>query len=910
MVAAEPLLQTSSSSDGVVTHRTVYLCPSDRSARAFHASLAANEIAPPDCLDIERFCRELWQRGQLFGLNTDAREIVDATVSAALWRRVVAEETDLSDRETGRVAALAGDAWTLAHRYAMPINNLASLTTGNDNLALFARCALRMQTLLKRQGGITQPELASQLIAVLEQLHALLPASVVLTPAFTSYPSQAHLLSALAQRGVKLESCGAPNGKYAPPIGYRFADAAQEMHAAIAWATNLVRESNGGGQGTVAIVVPDLSSCRNVWLAALREHLNPDEWWLSPETDRDHFNLSVGPRLDEYPHIASLLTILRATQTEVDSELIAQALVHPRWGRSVASISRLEAYQWRLLERGMDRSTLADWFEALPTAVASVMAQALSREGSERRAERSAHAKTISDTIRALTEHAMIAQSDLFQLDQAWASAVQGWIKSDRWLPAITWRQALGEIAQLANQQSFQPKAGKARVQVMGMLESAGVPFDAAWVTGFTDQVLPEPFKPHPMLPRAWQSTHQVGLGSRDEIRRRANALWSNWNVLSGSLCVSFASESEAGAQRISPLAAALSIEDCTASVTTARELTDRMRSMHADEVLPVAADGAASKPRPLSAGDIERQAHCPRKAAAALMRLREWPEHVVGISPRVRGTLVHEVMAAIGDARMRGVNIGAGEPDVDALRAVAAEAFAHAALIEARKRPRIPAAVWDIERARLLPLIDRVLALDAARNGFRVIAVEEEIEATLFDAAFKLRVDRVDDFAAAAADSDRFGVVFDYKTGSVARADWFAENSSGRLAAPQLPLYLFALHATLPPDAPRMGAIGYIVISDDDVKFVGLGADPALATKKSTKDEPDWFDLTTTWKEQLGQLVTEIQTGVAEVAPLKGRATCRHCGYAGFCREPWSLSGSGVAISDADSGEEEGRAS
>ena len=447
----------------------------------------------------------------------------------------------------------------------------------------------------------------------------------------------------------------------------------------------------------------------------------------------------------------------------------------------------------------------------------------------------------------------------------------------------------------------------------MGVLESAGVPFAAAWITGFTDRVLPESFKPHPMLPRAWQSTRHVGLGSRDEIRRRAIALWSNWNALSGSLCVSYAAESEAGSQRISPLAAALAIENHTASVTDTPEPTDRMRSIHGDEVLPVAADGAASKPRPLSAGDIERQAHCPRKAAAALLRLREWPEHVVGISPRVRGTLVHEVMAAIGDARMRdrvNVGVGAGEPDVDALRAVAADAFTHAALVAARKRPRIPAAVWDVERARLLPLIDRVLELDAARNGFRLIAVEEEIKTTLFASAFKLRVDRVDDFTAAAADSDRFGVVFDYKTGSVARADWFAENSSGRLAAPQLPLYLFALHAILPPDAPRMGAIGYIVISDDDVKFVGLGADPAFAAKKSTRDEPDWFDLTTAWKEQLGQLVTEIQTGVAEVAPLKGRATCRHCAYAGFCREPWSLSGSGVAMSDAEVGEEEGRAS
>ena len=141
--------------------------------------------------------------------------------------------------------------------------------------------------------------------------------------------------------------------------------------------------------------------------------------------------------------------------------------------------------------------------------------------------------------------------------------------------------------------------------------------------------------------------------------------------------------------------------------------------------------------------------------------------------------------------------------------------------------------------------------------------------------------------------------MVIDYKTGHAARSDWFAENTSDRLAAPQLPLYLFALHAIMPAAAPRMGALGYIIISDDDVKFVGLGADPAFSTKKTAKDEPEWFDLTMQWKDQLTQLVNEVQAGVAEVAPLKGRATCRNCRLNAFCREPWSLSGSGAVESD-----------
>ena len=877
-----------------MTARSLYLCPSDRAARAFQASLAASSIAPSDCVDIERFCRELWQRGQLFGLIDDSRELVDASASDALWKHVVSEEGNLTAAEIARIAALASDAWALSHRYDFPMASLKSLVNGNDNLALFARCALRMQSLLKQRRGITPPELASTLIPMLASTRSLLPARIVLTPAFAANATHTRLLNAMTQLGVDVELWQPSENREPTVTALRYADEKQEMQAAIAWAATTVSAANMR-LGHIAIVVPELSSKRAIWLAALREQLNPDQWWLNPETDRDQFNLSVGLPLAEYPYIACLAIVLRAVHSEVETEVMAQALSHPRWGRSSAALKRIEQRQWQLLERGIDQCTLADWLEALPQAVLSCVAL---QEKHDARAPRSMRAASLTDAVRALTEHAMIAQSDLFQLDEAWTEAIKSWKQLDRWLPPVTWRQAISEISQSASERTFQPKAGPARIQVMGLLESAGVPFAAAWIVGFTDRVLPEPFKPNPMLSLAWQMAHHVGLGSRDEVRRRANALWANWGALTGSLHVSYAADAEPGAQHASALAAALPFEDCTATQVPAAPHPHRTPCSIHDEALPTQHVADAASP-PLASSDVERQAHCPRKAAASFLRLREWPEHVVGISPRARGTLVHEVMAAVGEARMRGILDGVGEPSIDALRQVADDAFTRAASIESLKRTRIPVAVWDIERARLLPLIEQVLALDAARDGFRVVNVEEDVTALLFNAAFKLRVDRVDDFAAAVAEDEQFGVVLDYKTGAVARADWFAENSSGRLAAPQLPLYLFALHAVMPPDAPRIGALGYIVISDDDVKFIGLGADASLATKKPSKEEPEWFDLTMEWKDQIAALVDEIQHGVADVAPLKGRTTCRNCRVASFCREPWSLSGSGAAEPD-----------
>ena len=309
-----------------MTARSLYVCPSDRSARAFHASLAASSIAPSDCVDVERFCRELWQRGQLFGLIDDSRELMDASASDALWKHVVSEEGNLTAAEIARIATLVSEAWALAYRYAFPMASLKSLVNGNDNLALFARCALRMQSLLKQRRGITPPELASTMIPMLATMRSLLPEHIVLTPAFAANASHTQLLKALAQLGVDVAIWQPSENREPTVTARRYADEKQEMHAAIAWAATTVSAANMR-LGHIAIVVPELSSKRAVWLAALRDQLNPDQWWLNPETDRDQFNLSVGSPLGEYPHIGCLTIVLRAVHTEVDTEVLAQALI-------------------------------------------------------------------------------------------------------------------------------------------------------------------------------------------------------------------------------------------------------------------------------------------------------------------------------------------------------------------------------------------------------------------------------------------------------------------------------------------------------------------------------------------------------------------------------------------------------
>ena len=286
-------------------------------------------------------------------------------------------------------------------------------------------------------------------------------------------------------------------------------------------------------------------------------------------------------------------------------------------------------------------------------------------------------------------------------------------------------------------------------------------------------------------------------------------------------------------------------------------------------------------------------------RAAASRLGLKEWPEHAVGIPARVRGTLVHAVLAAVGVARMRAHEAAQSSPADDALLETARDALDIGIKEQSATRFRVAPMVWQIERSRVMALVEKVLQLERTRAGFAVVAVESDTKARVFEQDFRVRVDRVDQLV-----NDDHGrtirVVFDYKTGKATRSDWFAESTSGRLAAPQLPLYALILSQSTA--AAPVRALGYIVVGDDEEpKFVGVGEDKTIGASRGAKNDASWETLTTGWNDQLEHLVTEVQEGVAEVAPLKGQGTCRYCSFGSFCREPWSLANARADVAEFD---------
>ena len=69
---------------------------------------------------------------------------------------------------------------------------------------------------------------------------------------------------------------------------------------------------------------------------------------------------------------------------------------------------------------------------------------------------------------------------------------------------AVSFTEALGHLQRL----SYRPFAAQNRrfpLQILGLLEAAGQPFDALWVMGMDGRNWPPPAQPNPLLPIALQ---------------------------------------------------------------------------------------------------------------------------------------------------------------------------------------------------------------------------------------------------------------------------------------------------------------------------------------------------------------------------------------------------------------------
>ncbi len=100
--------------------------------------------------------------------------------------------------------------------------------------------------------------------------------------------------------------------------------------------------------------------------------------------------------------------------------------------------------------------------------------------------------------------------SDEYQTVDAWRELLAMLSSLDEITGRMDYAAALRSLARMAAERIFQPKSPEVPVQVMGLLEAAGLEFDCLWITGLHDAAWPASPRPNPFIAIELQRRHAL----------------------------------------------------------------------------------------------------------------------------------------------------------------------------------------------------------------------------------------------------------------------------------------------------------------------------------------------------------------------------------------------------------------
>jgi probable DNA repair protein len=795
-----------------------------------------------------------------------------AAQSQALWENLLraspAGATLLAATDAAR---LAHEAWQLTRRWRLQPHLRAAIL--NEDGQAFRDWAPRYESALRRNRLIDAAELADHVLPLLRGGRIRRPQTLVACGFDSFTPQQADFLHGLQQAGSTV-LLSAPPAQAARVLRLCCADAEEEIRRAAAWARSRLER----GCRRIGVVVPDLAARRAAVVRVFSATMAPD--YALPGAPRRTlpFNLSLGSPLADYPLANAALLLLETAGREIEYERLSRVLRSP-----FIAGAEVERSQRARLDIELRR-------QAEPVLTLERLQNLAARHGAECpglvrclaalaefRKNRLFGAQSPAQWARAFAEALAAAgfpgeralDSVEYQTLKSWHEVIAQFAALDRVVPRMAHAEALSRLRRLAAQTLFQPESPQVPIQILGVLETSGLSFDALWVMGLDDEHWPPPPRPNPFLPQAVQRAAGLPQSSAAEALASARTITARWCAAAAEVVLSHARQEADHELRPSALIAGIALgEPEVAAFPDFRQAVHARRGceyLEQDPLPPCA--GAARGGTAL----LRDQSACPFRAAARHRLRAEAPAiPQPGLDALARGTLVHQVLARIwrtlGDSgRLHSIDAGA----LDAL----IEGAAQAAVAEMRHlRPSLLRGRFAaLEKRRLAALARSWLEEDRKRGHFKVLAVEDRRHMHIGGLDLEARLDRVDETA------DGRRIILDYKTGKARAGDMLG----ARPEQPQLPLYLL----TTEPEAValafaqvRVGRMTYAGLVRDDDLLPGIKA-------YAGEELPQWTDLVAAWRRDLESIARGFAAGVAAVDPKSHPQTCQYCDLQPLCR-------------------------
>jgi probable DNA repair protein len=470
--------------------------------------------------------------------------------------------------------------------------------------------------------------------------------------------------------------------------------------------------------------------------------------------------------------------------------------------------------------------------------------------------------------------------SSEYQLYERFQALTNEFCQLDIILTRIDRQTAIEQFQQLAQATLFQPQSKHpAPIQILGVLESAGLHFDQMWIMGLHNQAWPTTPKPNAFIPIALQRHLQLPHASNERELNFCRTLTQRLLQSAPQVVCSYPQQIADRQLQVSalikhlPTVTLAELGLCEAPRFPKKiQQTSRLETLTDDYATPVADNEKITGGTHI----FKLQAACPFRAFAEIrLDAKRIEEIQLGLNHRQRGNLLHQALEILWKTINNHITLLSYSDET--LNNLVNHAIDNTFTLFIQKYPlTFKQQFTQLEKQRLFHLLKQWLELEKQRPPFTVIAIEQSGEYQLANIPLKLRVDRIDQL------EDGSYLLIDYKTSQhISYKYWLGE----RLDEPQLPIY--CVTSTLP-----IKGITFAQLRSSQMQFIGLSENDSetkgIVSVNNIKEEStpkDWNSLLTHWRNDLEKLAQQFRQGYAKVDPKYQEQTCVYCDLSSLCR-------------------------
>lgn len=849
----------------------------------------------PEVVPYDAWLREAWSRLRYRVSFASKSAIAEATLlspghEALLWEQVL-REAGAADRllfldETIEACIRAA---ALAEQYELPLEHPA--WERDDESSTFLAWYRRVRALCREQKWVLPARLPAILREQPEAWRDLCGKRLLLAGFEEISPVQESLFASLAAQRIAifvLETRLPQSFATADSIKIQSAaNAEEELRAAADWAASRLQANP---EARLAVVAPDLASRRSEAEIAFLDALHSGWQTAAAMPSQRRFHLSMGEPLSANPVAAAglrLLEWLNGADSASAAPLLADAralLRCPYFARAAAERTPRARLESLLLSQRTDRVSLRLLRElALPAERLSGESLAAWREAIQWLEQFDARGEEPPSLwaarLRALwTQVLWLGQpslnSDEFQARRRTLEELGALAELDLVRSRMSFREFAHWLRRQFRTATFQPESLPAPVLVAGFFEVTGLSFDAAWVCGLNDTVLPPLPRPDPFLPRSLQREYNLPGSSAAREIAFASREFERLCQLAPLVVMSYPERQEEEQLEPSPFLQALTLQPGIAVSRVSPSATPLALPPAPLEEIP---DWQAD-PLPEADLSVRRgvqvladQSDCPFRAFARTRLDCDPQEAESELMNRLdQGAFVHR---ALQEFWQRTGSLDA----LLALSPIDREARIAECTAIALRDFEVPAgnalarAQRDAEAIRIAERMHRWLQFEEQRHPFRVATTEKDRKAQFGGLTLGIRPDRIDQLP------DGSVVLVDYKTGSVDASQWDGE----RPAQPQLLAYLAA-------EQRAVSALAFASLKTSDTGWKARGRNLArdfFSKGRPSGDDPDWPAFVADSRDTVERLAQQFRNGFAPVDPAPDRNPCEFCEQKPLCR-------------------------